>query len=181
MNQSLQTKSWSYYSSSFHGGQSVHAHVKIIPLKRQNVVIVSLHVVREQCYEHSLTYMAVHSCRIYCTLSFCFMSLPFFIRLISSCSLCFLLTKSPISKPIVVKSLHLEAQTQSSAKKHKIIPNRVFGRVLANDLGAAGRPGCLSCFYQSWIYMACGPVSPVRWWELRPRQPRLGQGGFLLS
>lgn len=49
---------------------------------------------------------------------------------------------------IDITFLHLEAQKLSLAQTYKIRLNWVFGRVLANDLGADGRLGCLSCLHQ---------------------------------
>lgn len=68
---------------------------------------------------------------------------------------------NPITLLVVVRFIHLVSPKLKLAKMHKMIPNRMFGRVLANDLGAAGRPGCLSCLHRAWICMARSPLSPV--------------------
>lgn len=80
-------------------------------------------------------------------------------------------SKIPISRLIVITLSHLVSPKQNLAKTHKILPNRVFCKVQANDLGAAGRPGCLSCLHRTWICMTRGPLSPVGWWELRSGSP----------
>lgn len=46
---------------------------------------------------------------------------------------------------VLLKLLHLVVQNLNLSKIYKIIANGVFGRELANDLGAAGRPACLNC------------------------------------
>lgn len=76
-------------------------------------------------------------------------------------SLSLLFIRTHISMLPVIRLLHLVAQQLNLAKTHRIIPNRMFGSERANDLGAAGRPGCLSCLHRARICMARGPASPV--------------------